>query len=52
MIAYTYPLADLFGTMLGLFIFFIWFWLLIVVFGDIFRSRDLSGWQRCCGSCS
>jgi ABC-type multidrug transport system fused ATPase/permease subunit len=43
MIAYTYPLADLFGTMLGLFVFFIWFWLLIVVFSDIFRSHDLGG---------
>jgi ABC-type multidrug transport system fused ATPase/permease subunit len=43
MLAYTYPLADLFGSMLGLFVFFIWFWLLIVIFGDIFRSRDMSG---------
>ena len=43
MTAYTYPLADLFGTMLGLFVFFIWFWLLIVVFSDIFRSKDLGG---------
>jgi hypothetical protein len=43
MLAYTYPLADLFGTMLGLFVFFIWFWLLIVVFSDIFRSHDLGG---------
>jgi hypothetical protein len=43
MFAYTYPLADLFGTMLGLFIFIIWFWLLIVIFGDIFRSRDMGG---------
>ena len=43
MLAYTYPLADLFGTMLGLFIFIIWFWLLIVIFGDIFRSRDMGG---------
>ena len=43
MLAYTYPLADLFGTMLGFFIFFIWFWLLIVIFGDIFRSRDMGG---------
>jgi ABC-type Fe3+ transport system permease subunit len=25
------------------FLFFIWFWLLIVVFGDIFRSKDLGG---------
>jgi hypothetical protein len=43
MLAYTYPLFDLFGTMLGLFVFFIWFWLLIVIFGDIFRSRDMGG---------
>ncbi len=43
MLGYTYPLADLFGTMLGLFVFFIWFWLLIVIFGDIFRSRDMGG---------
>jgi ABC-type multidrug transport system fused ATPase/permease subunit len=43
MLAYTYPLADLFGTMLGLFIFIIWFWLLIVIFSDIFRSHDMGG---------
>ncbi len=43
MIAYTYPLADLFGTMLGFFLLIIWFWLLIIVFSDIFRSRDLGG---------
>jgi hypothetical protein len=27
-------------------LFFIWIWLLIVVFGDIIRSRDLSGWGK------
>ena len=43
MLAYTYPLADLFGTMLGIFVFLIWFWLLVIIFGDIFRSRDMSG---------
>ncbi|MGD0881256.1 MAG: SHOCT domain-containing protein [Acidimicrobiales bacterium] len=43
MLAYTYPLANLFGTMLGFFIFLIWLWLLIAIFGDIFRSTDLSG---------
>jgi hypothetical protein len=43
MFAYTYPLADLFGTMLGFFVLVIWFWLLIVVFSDIFRSHDLGG---------
>jgi hypothetical protein len=45
-------LADEFGTgqvfwsMLWFFLFFIWIWLLIVVFGDIFRSDDLSGWAK------
>ena len=43
MLAYTYPLADLFGTMLGFFLLIIWLWLLIVVFSDIFRSHDLGG---------
>ncbi len=43
MFAYTYPLADLFGTMLGVFVFLIWFWLLVIIFGDIFRSRDMGG---------
>jgi hypothetical protein len=28
------------------FLFFIWLWLLIVVFGDIFRSHDLGGWGK------
>ena len=43
MFGYTYPLADLFGTMLGFFLLVIWLWLLIVVFGDIFRSHDMGG---------
>jgi Short C-terminal domain/Phospholipase_D-nuclease N-terminal len=33
-------------SMLWFFLFFIWIWLLIVVFSDIFRSRDLSGWAK------
>ena len=28
------------------FFFFIWIWLLIVIFADIFRSHDLSGWGK------
>jgi hypothetical protein len=41
MLAYTYPLLSIFWTMLEFFIFFLWIWLLIVIFGDIFRSRDM-----------
>jgi Short C-terminal domain/Phospholipase_D-nuclease N-terminal len=33
-------------SMLWFFLFFIWIWLLIGVFSDIFRSRDLSGWGK------
>ena len=46
------PAAAEFGTgqvflsFLWFFLFFIWIWLLIVVFSDIFRSHDLSGWAK------
>jgi len=36
---YTNFLADVFSV----FIFVVWFWLLITVFGDLFRRRDVSG---------
>jgi hypothetical protein len=38
--------GQVFWSMMWFFLFFIWIWLLIVVFGDIFRSRDLSGWAK------
>ena len=41
---FTFPnfLADVFS----IFIFVLWFWLLITVFGDLFRRRDVSGWGK------
>jgi hypothetical protein len=38
--------GQVFWSFLWFFLFFIWIWLLIVVFSDIFRSRDLSGWAK------
>jgi putative oligomerization/nucleic acid binding protein len=38
--------GQVFLSMLWFFLFFIWIWLLIAVFGDIFRSHDLSGWGK------
>ncbi|MGZ4681363.1 MAG: SHOCT domain-containing protein [Acidimicrobiales bacterium] len=29
-----------------LFLFIVWFWLLIIIFGDIFRDAELSGWAK------
>ena len=43
MLAYTYPLLSIFWTMLEFFLFFLWIWLLIVIFIDIFRSHDMGG---------
>ncbi len=40
------PLLDLFWAMLWFYLFFIWIWLLISLFGDIFRSDDLGGWGK------
>ena len=38
--------GQVFWSMLWFFLFFIWIWMLIAVFSDIFRSRDLSGWTK------
>jgi hypothetical protein len=35
-------LADVFTV----FLFVVWFWLLITVFGDLFRRHDVSGWGK------
>ena len=42
----SYPLLDVFLTMLWFFLFIVWIWLLIVVFADIFRSHDLGGFAK------
>ena len=41
---FTFPnfLMDVFAV----FMFVIWFWLLITVFGDLFRRHDISGWTK------
>ena len=46
MLAYTYPLLNLFWTMFVFFGFVVWIWLLVVVFGDIFRSHDMGGFAK------
>jgi len=38
--------GQVFWSFLWFFMFFIWIWLLIIVFSDIFRSHDLSGWAK------
>jgi hypothetical protein len=46
MLSTDYPVLDAFLTILWFALFFIWIYLLIMVFVDIFRSHDLSGWAK------
>jgi type VI protein secretion system component VasK len=42
-LAAEFGTGQVFLSMLWFFLFFIWIWLLIVVFSDIFRSHDIGG---------
>jgi ABC-type multidrug transport system fused ATPase/permease subunit len=44
--SYSYPVLGAFWTVLEVFLWVLWIWVLIYVFMDIFRSRDLSGWGK------
>jgi Short C-terminal domain/Phospholipase_D-nuclease N-terminal len=46
LLATSYPLLEVFWTMLIFFAFFIWIWLLFIVFADLFRRHDTSGWVK------
>ena len=46
MVAAEWGTGQVFWTMLYFFLFFIWIWLVITIFSDIFRSPDLSGWGK------
>jgi Phospholipase_D-nuclease N-terminal/Short C-terminal domain len=41
-----YPFLDVLWTMLVIFAWIIWFWLLITVFSDLFRRHDTSGFSK------
>jgi hypothetical protein len=45
-IATDYPFLDIFWTMMIFFCWIVWFWLLIGVFSDIFRRRDVGGFSK------
>ena len=45
-LAADYPFLEILWTMFIFFAWVIWFWTLIVIFGDIFRRHDISGWSK------
>jgi hypothetical protein len=46
MLAYSYPLLNIFWTMMIFFAWVIWVWLLILVLSDNFRRHDHSGMAK------
>jgi len=41
---YTY--SNFLMNMLAIFAFVVWFWLLVVIYSDLFRRHDISGWGK------
>jgi hypothetical protein len=46
MLAADFGSGEALLSIFWFFMFFIWLWLLITVFSDLFRSHDLSGWAK------
>ncbi len=46
MLAADYPFLDVLWTMFIFFLFIIWIWILITVFSDIFRRKDVGGGSK------
>jgi hypothetical protein len=45
-IAADYPFLDIFWTMLIFFAWVAWIWILVTIFIDLFRRRDIGGWGK------
>jgi predicted membrane channel-forming protein YqfA (hemolysin III family) len=41
-----FTFSNFLADVLSVFIFVLWFWLLITIFGDLFRRHDISGWVK------
>jgi len=41
-----FTLGDALLTVVEIFVFVIYFWILITIFGDLFRDHQLSGWAK------
>jgi len=41
-----FTFSNFLMDMLAIFAFVVWFWLLVVIYGDLFRRHDISGWGK------
>jgi len=42
----AYSFGDVMYSMLVFFLWILWFWLLFMVFGDLFSRHDVGGWAK------
>jgi hypothetical protein len=45
-IAADYPFLNILWTMIIFFAWVIWIWMMVIILGDVFRRRDISGWGK------
>jgi hypothetical protein len=46
MFAIEFGTGQVLWSILWFFLFFLWIWLLITIFADIIRAKDMSGWAK------
>ena len=46
MLLADFTFGDAFLTVLSIFFFVIWIWILFTIIGDLFRDHELSGWAK------
>jgi hypothetical protein len=46
MFAADYPFLNIFWTMILFFFWIAWIWTLVMIFTDLFRRHDTSGWMK------
>ena len=44
--AEAFSFWNFLADVITVFLFVVWFWLLIIVFSDLFRRHDISGWGK------
>src|SRR3954452_17323914 len=45
-VAADYPFLDVFWTMILFFTWVIWIWMIVAIFTDVFRRRDIGGFAK------
>ncbi|WP_028060634.1 SHOCT domain-containing protein [Candidatus Solirubrobacter pratensis] len=46
LLAADYPFLDVLWTMIIFFTWVIWIWMIVIIFTDVFRRRDIGGWAK------